>query len=149
MNLPLLPFTPLACGLARRQLGRLFLATVIGLAACGSNAQDGSGQAVSLEQAREILNAGQAVVFDIREPAEHARGVAAGMKLLPMSQIGNRISEIPSDPKQPVLLICNTQNRSGKVATALRERGYSNVRYVQGGMSGWVAKGWPLMPPVR
>jgi rhodanese-related sulfurtransferase len=48
---------------------------------------------------------------------------------------------------RPVLLICNTQNRSSATLTALRERGYAHVRYVQGGMSEWVRRGWPVVRP--
>ena len=46
-----------------------------------------------------------------------------------------------------VLLICNTQNRSRAVWQALRERGYTNVRYVEGGMSEWARRGLPLVMP--
>ncbi|MBK6715625.1 MAG: rhodanese-like domain-containing protein [Burkholderiales bacterium] len=106
-------------------------------------------RSVSLEAARAALADGRTVVFDIREPQEHATGVAAGMKLLPMSQIGGRLGEIPKAADQPVLLICNTQNRSRKVVDALRERGFSNVRYVMGGMSSWASKGWPMVAPQR
>ena len=102
---------------------------------------------VSLDIARLELEAGKAIVFDIREPQEHATGVAPGMKLLPMRQLANRISEIPKDPKQPVLLICNTQNRSGATLKFLREKGYTNVRYVHGGMSEWARRAWPLVRP--
>lgn len=105
--------------------------------------------AVSLEAARAELEAGRAIVFDIREPTEHANGVAPGMRLLPMRQMGARLAEIPTDPDQPVLLICNTQNRSRATLQALRERGYRHVRYVEGGMSEWARRGWPLVPPAR
>ena len=102
---------------------------------------------VSLETARAELEAGRAVVIDIREPAEHATGVAAGAKLLPMGQLSSRLNEIPTDPKRPVLLICNTQNRSAATLKALRQHGYSHVRYVSGGMSEWVRRGWPVVKP--
>jgi len=46
-----------------------------------------------------------------------------------------------------VLLICNTQNRSSSTLSALRERGYAHVRYVQGGMSEWNRRGWPVVRP--
>ena len=139
--------SPSSLGWSRRRcISALLLAA--GLAASGCSSADG-GDAVSLETAREALSTGKAVVCDIREPAEQAGGVAAGVRLLPMSQLGTRLAEIPSDPQQPVLLMCNTQNRSRKVVATLRERGYSNVRYVSGGMSGWTAKGWPLVPPSR
>jgi len=102
---------------------------------------------VSLDTARTELEAGRVVLIDIREPNEHAAGVARGARLLPMSQIGQRLAEIPGDPTQPVLLVCNTQNRSSRTLKALRERGYGNVRFVEGGMSEWVRRGWPVVKP--
>lgn len=104
--------------------------------------------AVTLESARAAHEAGQAVLIDIREPAEHARGVAAGARLLPLSQLGQRLQEIPNDPARPVLLICQTQNRSGATLRRLHAQGYSHVRYVHGGMSEWMRRGWPTVPPM-
>lgn len=102
---------------------------------------------VNLDTARAEHEAGRAVLIDIREPNEHATGVARGARLLPMSQLGSRLAEISTDPKQPVLLICNTQNRSSRTLKSLRERGYANVRFVEGGMSEWARRGWPLVKP--
>ncbi len=62
-----------------------------------------------------------------------------------MRQLSQRIHEIPTRPDQPVLLICNTQNRSKATLRALREQGYSHVRYVDGGMSEWARRGWPMV----
>ena len=104
---------------------------------------------VSLEEARAAWESGRALLIDIREPNEHATGVAAGATLLPMSQLGRRLAEIPVDPGKPVLLICNTQNRSSRTLKALRERGYGHVRFVNGGMSEWARRGWPMVAPPR
>lgn len=108
-----------------------------------SQAQD--PDRVNLDQARDDLKAGRAVLIDLREPHEHARGVAPGAMRLPLSQLSRRWSEVPSAADKPVYLICATQNRSRAALQALREQGgYSHVRYVHGGMSGWAAQGWPL-----
>lgn len=120
------------------------LMLALGLMACSGAPADWR---VSLEEGRDILEGRQALVFDIREPKEHATGVADGALLLPMSQLNQRVGEIPRDPDQPVLLICNTQNRSAKVVEALREAGWTNVRYVHGGMSDWAKRGWPMIKP--
>lgn len=106
-----------------------------------------NGRSVSLETARAEAEAGRAVLIDIREPREHAAtGVAAGAKLLPMQQLKTRLAEIPTDPSKPVLLICNTQNRSSYTLNALRQMGgYEHVRFVEGGMSEWVRRGWPTV----
>lgn len=100
---------------------------------------------VDLAEARALHEGGGALLVDIREPNEHATGVVAGAQLLPMRQLGARLAELPRD--RPVLLICNTQNRSRAMLKALRERGYTNLRYVHGGMSEWVKRGWPTVKP--
>ena len=102
---------------------------------------------VSLEEARQLFESQQVAMYDIREADEHATGVANGALLLPMSQLNQRAHEIPKDPTQPVLIICNTQNRSSKVVEAMKEAGWSNVRYVNGGMSTWARNGWPMVKP--
>ena len=107
-------------GPSRRQFGWLGAALALTWLVGCSNADEADGKSVSLEVARAELAAGRA-----------------------------RLAEIPRDPAQPVLLICQTQNRSGKVAAALRERGYTHVRYVHGGMGGWAGKGWPMVAPPR
>lgn len=102
---------------------------------------------LSLEQARAEHDSGKVLMIDIREPQEHAIGVAQGVVLLPMSQLTQRVSEIPKDADRPVLLICNTQNRSRAVTQALQEQGFTNIRYVNGGMSEWAKRGWPMVKP--
>ncbi len=131
----------------RRALGLGLLA--IGLSVVASSQAQPATESVSLDTARADAAAGRALLIDIREPDEHARGVAAGARLLPMSQLRTRLAEIPVDPNKPVLLVCNTQNRSKATLKALRERGYGHVRFVEGGMSEWARRGWPLVAPGR
>lgn len=102
---------------------------------------------IGLEESRQLFESKQVVMFDIRESDEHATGVINGALLLPMSQLNQRVSEIPKDPSQPVLIICNTQNRSSKVVQAMKEAGWTNLRYVNGGMSTWAQNGWPMVKP--
>lgn len=129
----------------RRFLSLLVFSLGLTLAACSPHAA--TSDSVTLDFARAEFEAGRAILIDIREPNEHATGVAKGAQLLPMRQLGVRLSEIPTATDKPVLLICNTQNRSSSTLSALRERGYAHVRYVQGGMSEWVRRGWPVVRP--
>lgn len=102
---------------------------------------------VALEQARADHEAGKVMLVDIRETREHKTGVAAGAVLLPMSELPKKQSLLPKNPDQPVLLICNTQNRSQATLKKLKQEGYENIRFVDGGMSQWAAKGWPMVAP--
>ena len=115
------------------------------LVGCGQSVA--STDVVSLEMARTEHEARRALLIDIRDPEEHATCVVAGAKLLPMRQLSGRIHEIPTNADQPVLLICHTQNRSSATLRALRDRGYGHVRYVNGGMSEWARRGWPMVKP--
>jgi len=129
-------------------LGLAFSAAAL-FSACSDAQPDTDALRVSLDEGRQLFESKQVLLFDIREPKEHATGVASGAVLLPMSQLNQRLQEIPKDPAQPVLLICNTQNRSGKVAQSMKEAGWTNVRYVHGGMSGWAKNGWPMVKPAQ
>ncbi len=129
--------------LLRRLSAWIAMTALTGFAAALAQPSD----SVPLDMARDALAARAAVVIDIREPDEHARGVAQGARLLPLSQVRQRLGEIPTDPNTPVLLICNTQNRSATLLRALRQHGYGHVRYVHGGMSDWVRRGWPVVLP--
>jgi rhodanese-related sulfurtransferase len=131
--------------LERNSVSRRFLLAVVLFNA--SSATFASGDVVSLDAARAEHEAGRVLLIDIREPDEHARGVARGARLMPMSQLRTDWRMIPKDPKQPVLLICNTQNRSSAVLKALKQEGYTNIRFVQGGMAEWARRGWPMVVP--
>lgn len=127
----------------------LALVLAVGLATLSVGCSDPIEAAdhVSLEQARAEHEAGKVMLVDIRETREHKTGVAAGAVLLPMSELGEKIGQLPQSPDQPVLLICNTQNRSKATLLKLKQQGYTNIRYVDGGMSQWAAKGWPMVAP--
>ena len=128
-------------------------AFVLGAALCSPFvfSQSASNEQISLDEARRLHESGAAVLIDIREPQEHATGIAQGAKLLPMSQLAQRYKEIPLDRAKPVLLICRTQNRSSSTLRSLRkqlgESTYAHLRYVDGGMSEWAKRGWPMIKP--
>lgn len=124
---------------------KLFLFILMAVLTACTSASD--VDKVSLEQARAEHEAGKVTLIDIRETPEHRTGVAQGAVLLPMSELPRKLSSIPQTPGKPVLLICNTQNRSKATLSELKKRGYQNIRYVEGGMSQWTAKGWPLVAP--
>ena len=119
-------------------------ASTLFILGCTANA---AGSSVTLEEARTALDKSSAIVIDIRETSEHATGVAKGARLIPMGQLGKRLNELPKPGEQPLLIICNTQNRSSKIVEQLQAAGFTNSSYVQGGMSQWAAHGWTMVKP--
>lgn len=119
-------------------------ASTLFILGCTANA---AGSSVTLEEARTALDKSSAIVIDIRETSEHATGVAKGARLIPMGQLGKRLNELPKPGEQPLLIICNTQNRSSKIVEQLQAAGFTNASYVQGGMSQWAERGWTMVKP--
>ena len=79
-------------------------------------------------------------LIDVREPDEFAAGRVPGAINLPMSQLGQRLDELPDGAFD---VICKVGGRSGRVAEALTARGYEVVN-VDGGTDAWIAAGFPI-----
>lgn len=84
-----------------------------------------------------------AVLVDVREQWEWDAGHAPTAIFIPMSELGNRLDELPGGE---ILVICHSGARSGRVVEALRPRGYDAVN-VAGGMLAWQAAGGDVVAP--
>ena len=103
---------------------------------------------VTIDAARLARTNGQSILIDIREPSEHAQGVAEGAILIPMSQMAGQLSELSKSSDKPLHVICNTTNRSKRMVAALHERGYFNASYVNGGKNEWYQRHLPTVKPL-
>ncbi|WP_216854593.1 rhodanese-like domain-containing protein [Rhodococcus opacus] len=79
-----------------------------------------------------------APVIDVREPWEYRNAHVPGAQLLPLGQLGDRVTEIPAGAV--VYVICASGNRSVQGARILMTAGRPAVS-VAGGTSGWAAAG--------
>lgn len=78
------------------------------------------------------------VLIDVREPFEVKQGYIPGAQNIPLSQIKQRISEIPMD--RTIYLYCRSGMRSKQAARILRKNGYPKLAHLQGGISSWNGK---------
>lgn len=79
-----------------------------------------------------------AVLLDVREDDEWARGHAAGAQHIPMSEVPARLGEIDGDAA--LYVICHAGGRSLKVSHYLARNGFEPVN-VNGGMLAWAGAG--------
>lgn len=77
-------------------------------------------------------------LLDVREQSEWDDVNAPVAHLIPLSQLNDRIDEIPHD--QPIMVICHSGYRSMRAASALVDAGYDAVS-VAGGMVAWQSAG--------
>jgi rhodanese-related sulfurtransferase len=96
---------------------------------------------VDLERFEEA-KAGGAPVIDVRQPEEYDAGHVAGARLMPLSEVGMRVREVPAGG--PVYVICLSGSRSQRAAEFLRKNGI-DARNVAGGTKAWVESGRPVV----
>ncbi|MDE2497584.1 MAG: ThiF family adenylyltransferase, partial [Xanthomonadaceae bacterium] len=89
-----------------------------------------------------------ALLLDVREPYEHATGMAEGAVALPLGEVLQRIAEIAPDRSREILAICAHGPRSLRAAQALQQLGYSSVVSVAGGTARWIEEGLPVAKSV-
>lgn len=101
---------------------------------------------ISVQEAKEKLDRGDAVMVDVREPGEYAEVHATGVKLVPVNAVIARITDIRDFAgNKEVLFICKTGARSAlaaefAVAGGLEDVGLYNV---EGGTVAWMQAGFP------
>jgi rhodanese-related sulfurtransferase len=81
-------------------------------------------------------------LLDVREQYEYDEKHIPEINLLPMSEVQNRLDEIPADKE--VILTCRSGNRSSQVAQFLQQNGYENVHNMSGGIIAWEEAGYPV-----
>jgi len=81
---------------------------------------------------------------DVRSVSEYESGHIEGAVLIPLSEIGDRLSELPVD--RPIVVYCNGSscNRSGNAATILVNNDFTEVYDLGGtGIIEWIEKNYP------
>lgn len=97
---------------------------------------------ISVYEAERRLKAERnLIILDVRQPAETQSGIIPGATLIPLTELGRRIDELPRD--KPVLTICASSHRSPMAARRLAKAGYT-VTDVAGGMGAWAQAGLPM-----
>jgi rhodanese-related sulfurtransferase len=92
---------------------------------------------VTPQEAMDLVADGMLLV-DVREQDEWDAGHYPDARLLPMSELQDRVAELPSDSR--FLVVCHVGGRSARVTDYLIAQGYDAVN-VLGGMAAWAQAG--------
>ena len=98
---------------------------------------EGSGyENITARSLKARLDAGDTpVLLDVREPWEFELARIDGSKLIPMSELGERLAEL--DPGAETVVICHHGNRSSYVTQALQGVGFERVFNLEGGLDAY------------
>ena len=98
---------------------------------------------------------GDAVLIDVREPAEFETGHIPGSINIPRGVLEFQVDAHPAvanvgDPalshkERPIVVVCRTGGRAALSAVNLQRLGFADVRSIAGGVLAWGEAGLPLV----
>ncbi|MBK9546065.1 MAG: rhodanese-like domain-containing protein [Dehalococcoidia bacterium] len=101
---------------------------------------------ITVAEAKEKLDKGEAVMVDVREPNEYVEVHATGVRLIPVNSVIGEAKQIRDFAGgKEVLFICKSGARSALAAEFAVAAGVDELPLfnVEGGTQAWVAAGFP------
>jgi len=132
-------------------MGAVAVAVVLGLGLVallsgGGSSSEGSETIALISPADYDMEFAQGdseyYLLDVRTPGEFATGYIEGAANIAVESLQSRISEVPEG--MPIVVYCNSGNRSQTASRILAEAGFTEV-YDLGGIQQWRAAGYPTI----
>lgn len=102
-----------------------------------------AGNNVSPMQATLLLNREDGLVIDVREASEWSAGHIPNSRHIAISQLEKQIHEIDKFKSRPLIVNCQTGNRSSSACNTLKKHGFERVYNLAGGIGAWREAGLP------
>jgi rhodanese-related sulfurtransferase len=99
---------------------------------------------LSVDEAKELMADGGAVMIDVRNPNEYQAGHVPGATLIPVNSVFQRREELPAGKK--IIFVCSVGQRSALAAEMAAAGGLPADRLfnLEGGTDAWRKAGEPL-----
>ena len=104
----------------------------------------GDDTLVSPIDATLLINREDAVVIDLRDQADYARGHIPNARHIPQSDLARRSTELEKFKARPLIVYCFTGSRSGAAVATLRKAGFEKIFNLRGGLAEWEKAGQPV-----
>jgi adenylyltransferase/sulfurtransferase len=106
---------------------------------CGvsSEGEEEVDQLSASEVSQRLARGDDFLLLDVRDPDEYERARIDGSTLIPLSQLGERLSELAGWRDRDVVVYCHLGGRSEKACKLLRAAGFSRVKNLDGGTEAW------------
>lgn len=103
-----------------------------------------AGPSISTLQATLLINQQNALVLDVRDAGEYEAGHVLNSRHLAVGELEARSSELEKYKAKPLIVVCESGNRSDKAVAILRKQGFAQVFSLSGGVGAWRQAGLPL-----
>ncbi len=92
-----------------------------------------------------LINREKAVVVDVSEPEEFAKGHIGNAKNIPFGQLEEKLPGAVKNKALPVILVCPTGARAGRAVAMAKKLGYEQAQALGGGLTAWKTANLPIV----
>ena len=103
----------------------------------------GGAGSIGTNEAVRLINREKAVLIDVSEPDEFAKGHPNGARNVPLGKLEGA-KELPSNKALPLVVVCPTGSRASRAAGLLRKAGYEKAQSLAGGLGAWREANLPV-----
>ena len=103
------------------------------------------GRTLSPNQLVQLVNAEQAAVVDLRDPAEFRKGHIVDAVNIPYGKLDERLGELEALRERPLVLVCKMGQHSSAAGKKLLGKGFPKVNRLGGGIMEWQNSQLPLV----
>ena len=102
------------------------------------------GANVNTLQATMMINKEDALILDVREPAEFNAGHILNARNIPLGELEKRAGELAKWKEKPIVVACASGNRSSSALGVLKKQGFTRAVNLAGGFAAWQQAGLPV-----
>jgi len=99
---------------------------------------------ITPQDVRKLQHSGEALLLDVRTPAEIRQSELEACKCVPHEKVGAcpDLDQLPRD--REIIIICASGKRATMAAEALEGKGFTNLAIMEGGVNQWKSDGFPV-----
>ncbi|TMU87342.1 rhodanese-like domain-containing protein [Bacillus sp. BHET2] len=115
-------------------LGLIILAVLIILYMMKNNGKNLNQ--ISAQELKSILGDGDKQFIDVRTPGEYKRNHIRHFKNMPLQTLQQHADTLSTE--REIIVICQSGMRSANACKLFKQKGFTNVTNVKGGMNSWL-----------
>jgi len=99
---------------------------------------------IGVTDAVNLINRKDALLIDVRDPAEFAAGHIPHARNVPAAEVGTRLKEFEKHKAKPIIVHCRNGQRSGAATNAFRKAGFTEAVKLRDGLTAWEQANLPI-----
>jgi rhodanese-related sulfurtransferase len=99
------------------------------------------GNEMTVAEVQELVIKPQVTILDVRTPQEFEKGHIQGAKLIPVTELNDRITELNPVKGKEILVYCYAGTRSRTACSILGKNGFTVIKNLDGGIAAWIKNG--------